>query len=181
MAEPAEARVAAGPPTEAVRGAAVVGQSVQCRGANGESGTFGRPGTRYGAGLLSVPSTTVRAMTSTPHSNSVRWLLEVTAAAAPAGPAAFEEQRQLLRSVAQFDRTSQTWWARIGTLDVRALEVLQRLYEAAERFGTAVRVDAIAAPEAWSGPCFTDVGELASVVTAQADQGRLLGQLPYTK
>ncbi|WP_210582090.1 hypothetical protein [Streptomyces sp. GESEQ-4] len=116
-------------------------------------------------------------MTSTPHSNSVRWLLEVTAAAAPAGLAAFEEQRQLLRSVAQFDQASRTWWARIGALDVRALEVLQRLYEAAQRFGTAVRVEAVAAPDAWNGPCFTDAGELASLAAAQAERGRLLGQL----
>ncbi|MCX5559487.1 hypothetical protein [Streptomyces sp. NBC_00038] len=119
-------------------------------------------------------------MTSNPRLNTVRWLLEVTAAAAPADPAAFEAQRQLLRSVAQFDTASQTWWARIGALDARALEVLQHLYEAAKRFGTEVRVQAIAAPATWNGPCFTDPGELAAVAAAQADRGRLLGQLPVS-
>ena len=111
-------------------------------------------------------------MTPSPYSHSVRWLLEVTAAAAAADPAAFEEQRQLLCSVAQFDQPSRTWWARIGVLDVRALEILQRLYEATRRFGTEIRVEAIAAPDAWQGPCFTDTGELASRVAAEADRGR---------
>lgn len=72
---------------------------------------------------------TVGIMTPTPDSSSVRWLLEVTAAAAPAAPAAFEEQRQLLRSIAQFDSVSRTWRTYLGALDVRALHVLQRLYE----------------------------------------------------
>ncbi|MCI3276991.1 hypothetical protein [Streptomyces cylindrosporus] len=116
-------------------------------------------------------------MTSTPQSNSVRWLLEVTAAAAPADPAAFEQQRQLLRSVAQFDRASRTWWRCLGTLDARALEVLQCLYEAARRFGTEVGIRAVAAPAGWSGDCFCDAGELAAFALAQADAGRPLGQL----
>lgn len=116
-------------------------------------------------------------MTSTSHSNSVRWLLEVTAAAALADPAAFEQQRQVLRSVAQFDRASRTWWAWIGTLDVRALQILERLFETARRFGTEVSVRAIAAPEAWKGPSFSDGGELVNLVSARADHGRLLGQL----
>ncbi|MCX5338247.1 hypothetical protein [Streptomyces sp. NBC_00140] len=116
-------------------------------------------------------------MTSTSHSNSVRWLLEVTAAAAPADPAAFEQQRQLLRSVAQFNRASRTWWACIGALDVRALQILEHLFEAARRFGTEVSVRAIAAPDAWKGPYFSDAGELANLVSARADHGRPLGQL----
>ena len=107
-------------------------------------------------------------------------LLEVTAAAAPADPAAFEQQRQLLRSVAQFDPASRTWRARIGVLDVRALEILQRLYEAARRFGTEIRVEAIAAPDGWPGPCFTDASELAGLVAAEADRGRSLGRLPVS-
>ncbi|WP_369244410.1 hypothetical protein [Streptomyces sp. R41] len=119
-------------------------------------------------------------MTSIPHSNSARWLLEVTAAAAPADPTAFEEQRQLLRSVAAFHRASRTWCTYIGALDVRALKVLQRLYEAAQRFGTAVRVQVIAAPDTWNGPCFTEAGELADLAAAEADRGRQLGQLPVS-
>ncbi|TLS45691.1 hypothetical protein FE633_13055 [Streptomyces montanus] len=119
-------------------------------------------------------------MTSIPYPNSARWLLEVTAAAAPADPAAFEEQRQLLRSVAAFHRASRTWCAYIGALDVRALTVLQRLYEAAQRFGTEVRIRAIAAPDAWNGPCFPEAGELAVLVAAEADRGRQLGELPVS-
>ncbi|WP_416956191.1 hypothetical protein [Streptomyces sp. Agncl-13] len=118
-------------------------------------------------------------MTSTTtHSNTARWLLEVTAAAAPADPAAVEEQRQLLRSIAQFDSVSRTWWTCIGVLNVRALEILQRLHEAARRFGTEAHAQAVAAPDAWHGPCFTDVGELAALTAGQADQGRRLGELP---
>ncbi|QUC59158.1 hypothetical protein IOD14_21595 [Streptomyces sp. A2-16] len=116
-------------------------------------------------------------MTSTPNPNPVRWLLEVTAAAASASPATFEQQRQLLRSVAQFDQPSRTWWAYIGALDVRALRILECLFEAARRFGTEVRAQAIAAPDGWAGPCFSDAGQLADLVAARADRGRLLGQL----
>ncbi|MGW1364948.1 hypothetical protein ACWCQP_47075 [Streptomyces chartreusis] len=116
-------------------------------------------------------------MTSTPYSNSVRWLLEVTAAAAAAEPAVFEQQRQLLRSVAQFDSGSRTWWAHIGTLNVRTLEILQRLYEAAQRFGTEVSFRVIVAPDGWSEDCFNDAGELAALAQAAADRGRPLGQL----
>ncbi|WP_405512069.1 hypothetical protein [Streptomyces canus] len=116
-------------------------------------------------------------MTSTPNPKPVRWLLEVTAAAASAAPASFDQQRQLLQSVAQFDAPSRTWWAYIGALDVRALRILERLFEAARRFGTEVRVQAIAAPDGWTGPSFSDAGELADLVTARADRGRPLGQL----
>ena len=85
-----------------------------------------------------------------------RALLEVTAAAASAAPASFEHQRQLLRSIVQFDTPSRTWWAYIGALDVRALRILECLFEAAWRFGTEVCVQAIAAPDGWAGPCFSD-------------------------
>ncbi|MFF4846200.1 hypothetical protein [Streptomyces collinus] len=116
----------------------------------------------------------------TSPSNPVRWLLEVTAAAAPADPAAFDEQRQLLRSVAQFNPAQRTWRTHIGALDIRALDVLQRFYEAAGRFGTTVRLEAVAAPDSWSGPCFDEAGELAALVSARADHGRRLGQLPLS-
>ncbi|MER5227797.1 hypothetical protein [Streptomyces flaveus] len=119
-------------------------------------------------------------MTSIPHPNSARWLLEVTAASASADPTAFQEQRHLLCSVAGFDPASRTWFVRIGVLDIRALEILQRLYEAAQRFGAEVRVQAIVAPDTWKGPCFTDVGELATLAAAQADRSRPLGQLPVS-
>ncbi|MFF4275731.1 hypothetical protein [Streptomyces sp. NPDC001536] len=35
------------------------------------------------------------------------------------------------------------WWAQIGALDIRALDVLQRLCEAARRFGTEIQVQAV--------------------------------------
>ncbi|MFG2030077.1 hypothetical protein [Streptomyces sp. NPDC048825] len=53
------------------------------------------------------------AVTSIPHPDSARWLLEVTASAAPADSTAFQEQRQLLRSVAGFDPASRTWFVRM--------------------------------------------------------------------
>jgi NAD(P)-dependent dehydrogenase (short-subunit alcohol dehydrogenase family) len=85
---------------------------------------------------------------------------------------------QLLCFVARFYSVSRIWRAYVGVLDVRALRVLQCLYEAAQRFGTEVRVQAIAAPDTWKGPCFSDSEELADLVTARADHGRLLGQPP---
>ncbi|MEU0646046.1 hypothetical protein [Streptomyces umbrinus] len=45
-----------------------------------------------------------------------------------------------------FHQASRTWGTYIGALDVRALTVLQRLYGAAQRFGTEVRIQVIAAP-----------------------------------
>jgi hypothetical protein len=105
-------------------------------------------------------------------------LLESTAAAAPASPAAFNEQRQLLCSVAEFNPGPRTWRTHIGALDTRAVDVLQRLYDVAGRFGTTIRVDVVAAPESWSGPSFSEAGELAALVAARADRGRMLGQLP---
>lgn len=118
----------------------------------------------------------VRTMTlSAP---AVRWLLEITAAAAPASPAAFNEQRQLLGSVAEFNRGPRTWRTYIGALDTRALDVLQCFFDAAGRFGTTVRLDVVAAPASWSGLSFSEAGELAALVSARADRGRTLGQLP---
>jgi len=73
-----------------------------------------------------VSAATARTMTSTPNPHPVRWLLEVTAAAASVAPASFEQQRQFLRSVAQFDRPSRAWWAYMGALDVQALRSATR-------------------------------------------------------
>lgn len=41
-------------------------------------------------------------------------------------------------------------------------------------------MQAIAAPDTWKGPCFTDAGELATLAAAQADRSRPLGQLPVS-
>jgi hypothetical protein len=57
---------------------------------------------------------------------------------------------------------------------------VQRLYEAAQRFWTEVRIRAIAAPDAWNGPCFSEAGERGALVAAEANRGRQLGELPVS-
>ncbi|MGW6733612.1 hypothetical protein [Streptomyces sp. NPDC055013] len=117
-------------------------------------------------------------MTSPSRTSSTRWLLEATCQAAHCDNPAWEQQRQLLRSVAFFDTAREVWVVRIGALDVHALGALQTLYEAARRFGTHVQVAAAVAPDNWQGPAFDDDSELARLASARTDQGRRLGQLP---
>ncbi|MGW1496395.1 hypothetical protein [Streptomyces sp. NPDC002402] len=116
-------------------------------------------------------------MTSIPQTAPTDWLLRVSATSAPQDPERFEQQRQLLHSVAGFNPATRIWTAFIGQLDVRALEVLQQLYESSSRFGTQVHLEAVAAPPSWQGPLFHDENDLAALVVARADQGRPLGQL----
>lgn len=126
---------------------------------------------------MSVATATVIGMTSIPQTARTAWLLRVSATSAPQDPESFEQQRQLLRSVAGFDPVTRLWTAFIGEVNVRALEVLQQLYDSAGRFGTEVRLEAVAAPPSWQGPVFHDENDLAALVVARADQGRPLGQL----
>ncbi|MFD8079214.1 hypothetical protein ACFV3E_42070 [Streptomyces sp. NPDC059718] len=105
------------------------------------------------------------------------WVLRVTATSASLDAAAFEQQRALLQSVAAFDQTTRTWSTLIGQLDPRALNILSRLFEAARRYGTNVTMEAVARPDAWRGPCFTDA-EVAAALAIQADDARPLGHLP---
>jgi hypothetical protein len=126
---------------------------------------------------MSVATATVVDMTSIPQTARTAWLLRVSATSAHQDPESFERQRQLLRSVAEFDPASRIWTAFIGQLDVRALEVLQQLYDSSSRFGTEVRLEAVAAPLLWQGPVFQEENDLAALVVARADQGRPLGQL----
>ncbi|MGW6145416.1 hypothetical protein [Streptomyces sp. NPDC055140] len=57
-------------------------------------------------------------------------------------------------------------------------EVLNRLFEAARRFGTRVEWNTALAPGSWREEAFEDTGELARLAPAAADKGRPLGQLP---
>ncbi|MCT9094258.1 hypothetical protein N4G70_36275 [Streptomyces sp. ASQP_92] len=98
-------------------------------------------------------------------------------AAAPAAPATREEQRRLLRSMASYDPASGTWWARIGALNPRAVEILQMLYVAARRFGTEVRLDITSVPATWNGDSSTGAGELAALAVVHTDRTWPLGQL----
>ncbi|AWN24837.1 hypothetical protein DKG71_00375 [Streptomyces sp. NEAU-S7GS2] len=121
---------------------------------------------------------TVNDMTSTTSPPATSWLLRISATAAPANTSTFDQQVQLLRSVATYDPETRTWHTFIGALDARALEHLQCLYEAARKFGTTVALEPIVTPPTWTGQSFKDTGELATVAAAQADQGRALGELP---
>ncbi|MFC7991952.1 hypothetical protein ACFUV2_21840 [Streptomyces pilosus] len=117
-------------------------------------------------------------MTATPQSPGAGWILRVSARSAPAGDRTFEQQRQLLSSVAGFDPATTLWTAFIGQLDARALQILQSLYDASNRFGTEVRLEPIDAPPTWQGPTFADDSDVAAIITARSDQNRQLGQLP---
>ncbi|MEU5958184.1 hypothetical protein [Streptomyces sp. NPDC047525] len=116
-------------------------------------------------------------MTSIPQVATTGWLLRVTASAAPADSGRFEQQLQLLRPIAGFDLDSRVWTAWIGHLDVRALEILQQMYDAASRFGTEISLDPVAAPPTWQGPAFATESDLAALMDARANRNRVLGQL----
>ncbi|MGW6360160.1 hypothetical protein ACWFR5_34595 [Streptomyces sp. NPDC055092] len=117
-------------------------------------------------------------MSASSGTSSPRWLLEATCQSAPCDSPAWDEQRQLLASIGSYDRREQVWTVRIGVLDVSSLAVLNRLYEAARRFGARVEWNAALAPDNWRGEAFEDTSELARLAAAAADQGRPLGQLP---
>ncbi|MFF1713171.1 hypothetical protein [Streptomyces sp. NPDC058268] len=116
-------------------------------------------------------------MTSIPRAVPPGWVLRVSASSAPADSTSFEQQLQLLRSVAGFDPDARIWTAWIGQLDVRALEILQQMYDAASRFGTEIFLDPVAAPPTWQGPTFTTDSDLAALVDVRANRNRALGQL----
>ncbi|MET9393683.1 hypothetical protein ABZY20_25285 [Streptomyces sp. NPDC006624] len=117
-------------------------------------------------------------MTAAPQGPREGWILRISARSAPIDDQAFEQQRQLLSAVAGFDPATALWTAFIGQLDARALQILQSLYDASNRFGTEVRLEPIDAPPAWQGPTFADDSDVAAIITARSDQDRPLGQLP---
>lgn len=99
--------------------------------------------------------------TTTPEpaeGNAGRWLLKFTATAAHSDATAFEEQVEVLRSVAGFDPQSKTWHGYIGTLNPNALAKLQKLYDAARTWQTVVSLEMVQAPDTWNGPTFSDAG-----------------------
>ncbi|WP_139063490.1 hypothetical protein [Streptomyces zinciresistens] len=116
-------------------------------------------------------------MTAAPQGPRAGWILRISARSAPIDDQAFEQQRQLLSAVAAFDPATALWTAFIGQLDARALQILQSLYDASNRFGTEVRLEPIDAPPAWQGPTFADDSDVAAIITARSDQDRPLGQL----
>ncbi|MFD9223521.1 hypothetical protein ACFWDI_26775 [Streptomyces sp. NPDC060064] len=114
--------------------------------------------------------------TPTSDSSDSAWLLQVTIASAPAGPAHWEQQLQLLRDVAGYDPVSRTWTTFLGSFDARALRTLQCLYDVARSFGTRVYLEPVTVPASWTEPSFTGP-ELAALAASRADAGRPLGQL----
>ncbi|MET9411602.1 hypothetical protein ABZX90_38565 [Streptomyces sp. NPDC002935] len=57
------------------------------------------------------------------------------------------------------------------------MQVLQALFDAAHKHGTEVHLAPVAVPEGWAGPVFARTAEIATLLEAQADQERPLGQL----
>ncbi|MFE7440919.1 hypothetical protein ACFU7X_10705 [Streptomyces chartreusis] len=108
------------------------------------------------------------------------WLIEITIQAAHGDDKTWTQQLDVLRSVATYDRATQTWSTRIGALDARALGKLQALFDAARRFGTQIHIEAAPVPTGWAGPSFGSDGEVDALLTAKADKRRPLGQLPIT-
>lgn len=125
-----------------------------------------------------MPASTVRGMTPSPNSRDSAWVLKATIRTAPAADPHWQEQLDRLRPIATYDRETQTWHARLGALDLAGVQVLQTLFDAAHIHGTEVRLAPVAVPAYWNGPIFTRDSEVASLVEAQADRGRPLGQLP---
>ncbi|MYS92292.1 MULTISPECIES: hypothetical protein [Streptomyces] len=117
-------------------------------------------------------------MTPSPNSRDSAWVLEAIIRTAPAADPRWQEQLDRLRPVATYDRETQTWHARLGALDLAGMRVLQTLFDAAHIHGTEVRLAPVPVPAYWNGPTFTKDPEVASLVEAQADPGRPLGQLP---
>ncbi|MGW9024509.1 hypothetical protein ACWGQ5_09790 [Streptomyces sp. NPDC055722] len=113
----------------------------------------------------------------TPRPND-RWLLQVTIQAARADDSRWQEQLATLRSVSSYDPTPQTWSTCIGALDLASAYTLQTLFDAARSFGTEIHLEPTQVPATWRGPSFTSDTEIAAFLTAQADNGRPLGQLP---
>ncbi|MFW6725346.1 hypothetical protein ACHZ98_35510 [Streptomyces sp. MAR4 CNY-716] len=79
----------------------------------------------------------------------------------------WDEQLQLLRTVAQFDATRRDWFVYFGHLDEHGRMVLNTLFAAAQA-GAHVRVEAIPAPAGWDSP----------VMSAESVGARTLGDPP---
>ncbi|WEO93060.1 hypothetical protein A6P39_002660 [Streptomyces sp. FXJ1.172] len=118
-------------------------------------------------------------MTPSPRSIATTpWVLEITIAAARAADEQWDEQRNKLRSLAQYDPKTHTWWTRIGALDLAGIERLQSLLDVARIYGTHVTLTPVKVPSNWPGPVFTDNAEIANIVNAHHDENRAIGELP---
>ncbi|MEU9662832.1 hypothetical protein [Streptomyces chartreusis] len=116
-------------------------------------------------------------MTTSPNSRETAWVLEASIRTAPAADAHWQAQLDRLRPIATYDPDTQTWRARLGALDLAGIQLLQALFDAAHIYGTEVHLAPVAVPAYWNGPTFKD-SEVGSLLEAQADLGRPLGQLP---
>jgi hypothetical protein len=117
-------------------------------------------------------------MTSSPNSRDNAWVLEATIRTAPAADPQWREQLDRLRQIASYDPETQTWRARLGALDLAGVQTLQTLFDTASAHGTEVCLAPGVVPEYWEGPTFTGYPDVAAVVWARTEGGRLLGQLP---
>ncbi|MBT2423765.1 hypothetical protein J7F01_15035 [Streptomyces sp. ISL-22] len=104
--------------------------------------------------------------------------MEATIRTAPAADPHWQEQLDKLRPIATYDPETQTWHAHLGALDLAGIQALQTLFDAAYIHGTEVRLAPVAVPAYWNGHTFTKDPEVASLLEAQADHERPLGQLP---
>ncbi|MFI1035151.1 hypothetical protein [Streptomyces sp. NPDC020951] len=117
-------------------------------------------------------------MTSSPNFRDSAWVLEATIRTAPTSDPQWQEQLDRLRPIASYDQQTQTWYARLGALDLAGLQLLQILFDAARVHGTEVRLTPLAVPVYWDGPVFTRGPDVAALLEARADRTRPLGQLP---
>ncbi|MDQ1031532.1 hypothetical protein QF035_009114 [Streptomyces umbrinus] len=105
-------------------------------------------------------------------------MLEANIQTASAADPQWHEQLDKLRVIATYAPETRTWHARIGTLDLASVHLLQTLFDAARVYGTEVHLAAGAVPAYWNGPVFTRSPDVAALLEAQTDRGRPLGQLP---
>ncbi|WP_145969086.1 hypothetical protein [Streptomyces hyaluromycini] len=117
-------------------------------------------------------------MTASPNSLDGAWVLEATIQTARAADAQWQEQLDRLRTIASYDPETQTWCARLGTLNLAGVQVLQVLFDTARVHGAEVFLTPVAVPAYWDGPVFTRDPDVAALLDMQTDRGRPLGQLP---
>lgn len=129
-------------------------------------------------GELSVATSIVPCMTSSPNSPESAWVLEATIRTAPAADSQWQKQLDRLRQIASYDPETQTWHARLGALDLAGVEMLQALFDAARVHGTEACLTPVAVPTYWDGPVFTRGLDVATLLEVQNDRSRPLGQLP---
>ncbi|MBX7555636.1 hypothetical protein ABZX95_47950 [Streptomyces sp. NPDC004232] len=116
-------------------------------------------------------------MTTSPNSRHSAWVLEATIRTAQAADPQWHTQLDRLRPIASYDPTTQTWHARLGSLDLAAVQMLQTLFDAARAHGTEVRLMPVAVPAYWDGPVFTRDPDVAALLEEHTDRCRRLGHL----